>query len=148
MLTTSESSIEKPSSVTRIERGFPGHFCGADRCEFRRNTLLVLGHTRIIVSTVGAYRRDEDEPYREIGRYRFYETCAFYAVEEGPYICADVQREVTFDTKWFIDNCKPGSHNDADQMHERVVAEIIGRMENLFFAACPTCGEVRSEWRE
>jgi hypothetical protein len=114
--------------VLRTERGWGGHFICANRCAFRRNTLLECGDVRIVVSTVGAFKPRHDAEYERIGCDRFFETMAFHADYEEPYWDADVTREVSFDAPRSIADIKRESDAEADAMHEAVVAEISGRM--------------------
>jgi hypothetical protein len=67
-----------PSIVTRTERGWGGHFICADRCLFRRNTLLHNTDTgaKIVISTVGLMK-GPDGGIEAIGWERYYETMAF-----------------------------------------------------------------------
>lgn len=117
------------TKVIRTERGWAGHFIGSigtSYCQFRRNTLLELEETRIVVSTVGSYwYKDKLLP---IGHERYFETMAFHAMFEDPYWDADLSREVGFDSNWSLD--ENASANDANDMHETVVEEISRRMVN------------------
>ena len=113
--------------VKRTERGWPGHFICADKCLFRRNTLLECGEKRVVVSTVGAYIINDK--MEQIGNRRYYETMAFEAIANGPYWDADVSSEFSFESKWSItgesiDDIPLGVDNIANEMHEAVVAEI------------------------
>ena len=65
--------------VKRTERGWAGHFCDADRCQFRRNTLLEYGEIGVVVSTVGRYFSPIDDKYVRVGVNRYFETLVFYA---------------------------------------------------------------------
>lgn len=121
--------------VKRTERGWAGHFICADRCLFRRNTLLELGRKRIVVSTVGGMRGSSDGKIDSIGYNRYYETMAFTAMKKGPYWEIDVSKRRTFDCEWAI--CADeagllpeGVDNDANAMHELVVAEFVRKMES------------------
>lgn len=119
----------------RTERGWAGHFCCANRCRFRRNTLLEKGEVRIVVSSVGLMEKWTGDPrqdknvsgFENIGSGRYYETMAFHA-EPAPsrYFDADVSREVDFDAPWYID--KIDADDKANAQHEAVVAEIEARM--------------------
>ena len=121
--------------VKRTERGWAGHFCGANRCRFRRNTLLEKGEVRIVVSSVGLMEKWTGDPrqaknvrgFEIIGHKRYYETMAFHA-EPAPsrYFDADVSREVDFDAPWCID--KIDADDKANAQHDAVVAEIEARM--------------------
>lgn len=117
--------------VTRTERGWPGHFIVANRCLFRRNTLLSTGDTKIVVSTVGLLV--VDGKIETIGHNRYYETMAFHSKSDDlRYFDADVYRDVEFESEWSID------HTDADdkanEMHEAVVSEISRKLsEGLKF---------------
>lgn len=115
--------------VTRVERGWPGHYCCADDCTFRRNTLLLVDDKpTIVVSTVGAYRRDQlIEP---IGIDRFYETMAFPVDKDDDiYHDADTSRHIPFESEWRITKLFVGVDNKANDMHEAVVAELTQKLE-------------------
>ena len=116
-------------NVTRIERGWAGHFICADRCRFRRNTLLVCGEVRIVVSTVGLMRRIDDKGFETVGHNRHFETMAFHADSENRrFWDADVQRQLSFNSPWRIEEVD--ADDRANDMHEAVVAEITERLAN------------------
>lgn len=123
-----KKTISAKDAVVRVERGWAGHFCAASNCRFRRNTLLECWGERIVVSTVGDCHFDDRSDPHEIGCDRYYETMAFRAKLDGPYWDADVQQEIHFESKWSIDHCKPGADNEANDMHEAVVAELTERL--------------------
>lgn len=109
--------------VKRTERGWPGHFIGANRCYFRRNTLLEAGPVKIVVSTVGLYESLDGRGFAKLGRNRYYETMAFHSIEHDlRYHDADVTREVDFNSPWAIEDMN--ADDQANDMHETVVAEI------------------------
>ena len=117
------------------ERGWPAHFICADRCMFRRNTLIEVGRKRVVVSTIGQMRKLNDKGIEEIGINRYYETMAFKAIKEGAYWEADILKEITFHSEraicaddWSLlpDNID----NKANGMHDEVVKEITERLKN------------------
>lgn len=113
--------------IKRTERGWAGHFCAAQSCMFRRNTLLQSETESIVVSTVGNYQYDG--AIQEIGYNRYYETMAFHSLaDDKRYHDADVSKQVYFNTEWAIN--RPGIDDMANDMHEAVVAELMERMEN------------------
>jgi len=103
--------------VKVTERGWPGHFCCAPYCLFRRNTLLEYKDIKIVVSTVGGYVASVDyDKFSRIGINRFYETMAFHALaDDDRYHDADVERVVQFDSKWSIDHLD--ADDEANEMH-------------------------------
>lgn len=105
--------------MKRLERGWPAHYCCANRCLFRRNTLL---DDRIIVSTVGLCVGTDG--YREIGDERYYETMAFYADASEYHNVVDFKGIAMLKTLNVLDDMK------ANTMHEDAVNEIIARMES------------------
>jgi hypothetical protein len=113
----------REKQVKRTERGWPGHFICADSCKFRRNTLLECGETKLVVSTIGSmYLPSEGYPL-EIGAGRYYETMVFHAAPAGPYWDADVSRQISsFEPKWAIGTLHESADNEANDMHEAVVA--------------------------
>lgn len=117
--------------IKRTERGWAGHFCCADRCLFRRNTLLEDGETRIVVSTVGLLLDDyktNTRSFREIGCNRHFETMAFHARRvDDRYWDADVSREVEIHGQWRISEID--ADDKANDMHEVAVAEITERIK-------------------
>jgi hypothetical protein len=118
--------------MTKTERGWAGHFICAHECRFRRNTLLEHKDKRIVVSTVGnlwSTALSKTEP-TEIGHQRYYETMAFVATKQGPYWDADVTQHVDFDGSWSIAEIEEGSDQDANYMHETIVAQIEHTMIN------------------
>jgi hypothetical protein len=113
-------------AVKRTERGWAGHYICADRCRFRRNTLLECGDTRIVVSSVGLMPNTKGNGYDQIGAGRYFETMAFHADYDGRYWDADVGKKVSFASPWAI--AEPDADDKANDMHEAVVAELIADM--------------------
>jgi hypothetical protein len=111
-------------SVKRIEKGLPGHYILAHRCDFRRHTLLESGPEKVIVSTVGHLMNKDRDKVDKIGHDRYYETMAF-GVSQEPCGCYTIcpSEQIDFSSNWMIDN-KDGYHSEADEMHEAVVAEL------------------------
>ena len=129
-----DSQSTKPTAlvhrvVRRTERGWGGHFICSYRCMFRRNTLIECGGTRIVVSTVGSMRGRDDAglEIEMIGDDRHYETMAFHAKYDGRYWDADVSRQVFFDSPCVIADWN--ADDVANDMHEKAVAEISGKLE-------------------
>lgn len=115
-------------NVKRTERGWAGHFICADRCLFRRNTLLEFGTIKVVVSTIGNMVNIHASGYpnkfeiETIGAGRYFETMAFHAEEKKGFIDANVSRHVPFESSWAI--AKPWKEGEANDMHEAVVDEI------------------------
>ena len=125
------------NEVKVTERGWAGHFILADRCLFRRNTLLEYKDKKLVVSTVGAYRTLENK-INTIGHRRWYETMAFEAKERLGYIEADIEKEISFNSDWGIwgdsweevlENCNGTPDNVANDMHDKVVSELIEKIK-------------------
>ena len=122
--------------VTRLERGWAGHFICASDCLFRRNTLLACGTIRIVVSTVGLMVNtlkgkgvNFEEKYTEIGPNRYYETMAFHSdPRDTRYHDISVDREVSFDSPWAIS--KLDADDKANEIHEQVVKELTLKLAN------------------
>lgn len=120
--------------VKRTERGWAGHFICGHQCRFHRNTLLESEHESIVVSTVGNYHPRGRVEIDTIGHLRYYETMAFHTKQDGPYIEMNVEDPAEFDSPWSIDAGSVEAlpldvDNVANDMHETVVAEIMGRMK-------------------
>ncbi len=115
------------TELKRTERGWAGHFICANRCRFRRNTLLEYGELKIVVSTVGLMEPLKDGKFETIGYERYYETMAFHAdASDTEYHDIDVSREIYFDSEWSIN--KINADNKANDMHEAVVTEIANKL--------------------
>ena len=131
--------------VKVTERGWAGHFCCADKCKFRRNTLLEYQNKKWIVSTVGAMPQSEtiikipelrsENGFETIGLNRYYETMVFEAKpiknEKGDiiYYDANVEKQIGFDSDWAIDNCDFEADKQANEMHDKVVEELINKIK-------------------
>jgi hypothetical protein len=122
--------------VKRTERGWAGHFICANRCRFRRNTLLEYGKKRIVVSTVGLMEKWNGDPRRDsnidgfepVGLERYFETMAFHANNDQRYYDADVSRMVSFESEWAIRI--PDADDKANDMHEAVCEELTKKLLN------------------
>ena len=119
--------------VNITERGWPAHFIGADRCLFRRNTLIEGKIDSVIVSTIGDMHAHDSRAIQVIGAGRYYETMVFGVKKDGEYIDADVSDQRHFEAKWNICANSPEELPDdvdnlANDMHEAVVAEFTKRL--------------------
>ena len=116
-----------PPDVTVTERGWPSHCIVADRCRFRRNTLVSRGRARVVVGTVGAYYVDRGDVVPDtIGTRRYYETMAFKATYDGVYWDADATKPVYFDGEWSVaDWDKPDSDQRANDVHDAAVRFFV-----------------------
>ena len=128
------------NEVNVIERGWPGHFMFADKCIFRRNTLLEYKGIKWIVSTIGKYTNRENR-IDSIGHRRWYETKAYEAKEKNGFIEANVEKPIFFDSKWGIcgdsweevcDNYNGTPDNAANDMHDKVVSELIDKIKEQY----------------
>lgn len=132
------------NGVKITERGWAGHFICADKCQFRRNTLLEYADKKWIVSTVGSMPQPEalrkipefrsENGYDTIGLNRYYETMAFEAQlvkgDDGNiiYYDIDVSKIIDFDSKWAIDHIDFTTDKLANEMHENVVEELLEKI--------------------
>ncbi len=111
--------------IKRTERGWAGHFICAHMCRFRRNTMLECGNLRIVISTVGGMKTSRG--FETIGCDRHYETMVFHAAFDGEFWDADVQREIYLSSPWSLPDLD--MENEANDMHETAVGEILARIE-------------------
>lgn len=120
------NNLFSQQEVTRTERGWAGHFIGASRCHFRRNTLLCFGDVKIVISTVGMM--EINGKFEPIGIDHHYETMAFHAKEnDRVYFDADVKNQIWFNLPTTIE--KKGDDNAANKMHEDIVAFFINKLK-------------------
>jgi len=119
------------TDVTITERGWDAHFICANRCRYRRNTLVTGPEGRFIVSSVGNMRANTGE-IETIGCRRYYETMIFTVVEDEPYL--DIGDQISdHDGPWSICAGKPADlpddvDNVADKMHDATVAFYAKRV--------------------
>lgn len=132
------------NGVKITERGWAGHFICADKCQFRRNTLLEYADKKWVVSTVGAMPQPEalrkipelrsENGYDTIGLNRYYETMAFEAQpvkgDDGNiiYYDANVSEIIDFDSDWAIGHIDFTTDKLANEMHENVVEELLEKI--------------------
>jgi len=113
--------------IKRTERGWAGHFIGADRCKFRRNTLVEYNDIAIVVSTVGLLQWECDRDFETLSTNRYFETIAFHTDKDDKrYKDIDVSKQVYFDSKWEINEID--ANDKANKMHETVVSEIMKKL--------------------
>jgi hypothetical protein len=87
---------------------------------------LEHGDVLIVVSTVGLMTNHKGK-IEEIGLDRYYETMAFHAdSNDHRYHDADVTMPVDFDSPWAISRID--ADDEANAMHDNVVAEIVGKL--------------------
>lgn len=111
------------------ERGWAGHFICADRCRFRRNTLIEYKKSKIVVSTVGLMESRNGRSFEKIGCDRYYETMVFHSDEKDKrWNDPDVSREICIDEKCSID--KVDAEDVANEMHDNIVGKITERLIN------------------
>ena len=121
--------------VKRTERGWAGHFICAENCQFRRNTLLEYGDRKWVISTVGRLLTTDYKTkklkFDTIGAgNRYYETMAFVGAEiEKGYIDANVSEPIDFESNWAINDIKEDSEQRANDMHEKVVQELMEKIQ-------------------
>ena len=107
--------------VKRTERGWAGHFICADRCLFRRNTLLEYDNMKIVVSTIGKLLVEKQgmSEIVTVGYERYYETMAFHSnPNDSTYHDIDVEKWIELGCDWQL---KEIDDNKANDMHEKAV---------------------------
>jgi hypothetical protein len=111
--------------VEKTERGWAGHFCDARNCLFHRNTLLIFGPLKIVVSTVGNWFIGEE--VHKLGSTHYYETMVFFA-DNSKFQDAITRTEYQIDFKT-QGRLKELDDVLANNMHERVVIEMTQTLE-------------------
>ena len=115
-------------TIKRTERGWAGHYILADRCLFRRNTLLEYNGISIVISTVGL-SYDGGGVFERIGIDRYFETMAFHSKKSDKrYMDADEGKQISFDSNWCLNEID--ADDKANEMHEAVIKEITGKLKN------------------
>lgn len=117
------------NSVKLTERGWAGHFICANRCRFRRNTLLEYKDIKIVVSSVGLMEGIDGKGFEPIGAFdRYYETMCWYAdLNDTRYYDIDVERQISLDSQWAIDEID--ADDKANIMHDNAVKEILNKLQ-------------------
>lgn len=126
--------------VKITERGWAGHFICANRCSFRRNTLLEYEDRKLIVSTVGAFR-NKDNIIDNIGYDRWYETRVFETCcTSNGYIEVDTMKEIDVFSNWGIfgkswkevlEVYGNDIDNVANNIHDEVIDEMIEKIKEM-----------------
>lgn len=125
------------TKIMRIERGWGAHFIGAANCLFRRNTLLVFGERRIVVSTVGNYCPPPIYEITQIGADRHYETMIFEAEFQSPFWEANIQKQLYIENlEWSLEYVGDNSDNLANDMHEKSVDTVMKMMQEGLKIEC------------
>jgi hypothetical protein len=108
------------------ERGWIAYYICADRCRFRRNTLIAFGKRRVVVESVGMfYPKHDDAAPDTVGVGRYYETAAFHAKRAGHYWDINGYKSPNQIAAW-----KPlNSDQRANDVHEAIVHEIATKLE-------------------
>lgn len=104
------------------ERGWPGHFILANRCRFRRNTLIEHKNIAVVVSTVGLCESKEHNGFEKLGGERYFETMAFYADKNDRWKDAIIDKQIFFNGKCEITEID--ADDRANDMHDAAVKEI------------------------
>ena len=123
------AAIEKTIDKVKItERGWAGHFICANRCRFRRNTLIEYKDIKIVVSSVGLMEGLDGRSFEPIGAFdRYYETMCWYAdLNDTRYYDIDVEKQISLDGQWAIDEVD--ADDKANVMHDNAVEEIKARL--------------------
>ncbi len=113
-------------------RGWPGHFICSRDCIFRLNTLIEMEGVWVVVSTVGNLQ-PASSPSRKIEKVGsgYYETMVFFARQDKDgYWDADTTKAVALAGKVTVSKLSSRSDQEAQEMHEAAVQEIIARMRN------------------
>jgi len=125
--------------LTVKERGWPGHLIVAARCRYRRNTLISDGTRHIIVSSVGNFWPTDDRGPDRVDRQRWYQTRVFVGHREGPYIEADVEKEVCLPDNIeqgiygeSVDDLPEDVDNIADEIHDNIVLYVKQNFDDLY----------------
>ena len=116
------------SKVIRTERGWIGHYICADRCLFRRNTLLEYGDFAIIISTIGLMKTIDKKSYEEVGAGRYFETMVFHAKKNDRWKDANISKQIYPDTNCYISELD--ADDKANDMHEAIIKEFIEKLIN------------------
>lgn len=111
------------NQVKRTERGWAGHFCCADRCQFRRNTLLEYDGHKVVVSTVGRMNHVLGIGIVPIGCDRHFETRVLMSCG-NKWDDIDSSKPVAFESECNLSQLD--MEIEANEMHENVVKEITG----------------------
>lgn len=124
------------------ERGWVGHFICANRCRYRRNTLVSDGAQHVVISSVGCMENwDKASPEKidTIGHERYYETMVFRGHKEGPYIESDVSNQISIpgDYEWGIFGKKMADLPDdvdmkMDAIHEKIIGWVCRNFNKCF----------------